>query len=74
MMRGRILTALAVVVVAGHVRAEDATACANAWGETTPSVSTAVVDESGPLFVFEDLYGHDAEVARVLAWGYPYPQ
>jgi len=35
--------------------------------------STAVVDESGRLFFFEDIYGHDAELARVLARGYPYP-
>ncbi len=36
--------------------------------------STAVVDESGRVSFFEDIYGHDAELARVLARGYPYPQ
>ena len=35
--------------------------------------STAVVNEAGRLFFFEDIYGHDAELARVLARGYPYP-
>ena len=36
--------------------------------------STAVVDESGRLYFFEDLYGHDAELARAVARGHPYPQ
>jgi L,D-transpeptidase YcbB len=34
---------------------------------------TAVVDEQGIVHFFDDLYGHDASLARVLAKGYPYP-
>lgn len=34
---------------------------------------TAVVDEMGAVHFFEDLYGHDAALEKVLAKGYPYP-
>jgi len=34
---------------------------------------TAVVDEQGIVYFFDDLYGHDASLAKVLAKGYPYP-
>jgi murein L,D-transpeptidase YcbB/YkuD len=34
---------------------------------------TAVVDEQGIVHFFDDLYGHDASLAKVLAKGYPYP-
>ena len=34
---------------------------------------TAVVDEDGIVHFFDDLYGHDASLAKVLAKGYPYP-
>jgi murein L,D-transpeptidase YcbB/YkuD len=34
---------------------------------------TAVVRENGDVCFFEDIYGHDAELDRVLAKGYPYP-
>jgi len=35
--------------------------------------ATAIVDENGVTHFFEDLYGHDAELEKVLAKGYPYP-
>jgi len=34
---------------------------------------TAVVDEEGTVHFFDDLYGHDAALEKVLAKGYPYP-
>jgi len=34
---------------------------------------TAVVDEQGLVHFFNDIYGHDASLAKVLAKGYPYP-
>jgi murein L,D-transpeptidase YcbB/YkuD len=34
---------------------------------------TAVVDEEGKVHFFDDLYGHDAALEKVLAKGYPYP-
>lgn len=34
---------------------------------------TAVVDENGVVHFFEDLYGYDRELEKVLAKGYPYP-
>ena len=34
---------------------------------------TAVVDETGVVHFFDDLYGHDADLENVLAKGYPYP-
>jgi murein L,D-transpeptidase YcbB/YkuD len=34
--------------------------------------STAVVMEDGEVRFFEDIYGHDAALERVLAEGYPY--
>jgi murein L,D-transpeptidase YcbB/YkuD len=33
---------------------------------------TAVVDETGVVHFFDDLYGHDAALENVLAKGYPY--
>jgi murein L,D-transpeptidase YcbB/YkuD len=33
---------------------------------------TAVVDESGTAHFFDDIYGHDAALAKLLAKGYPY--
>jgi murein L,D-transpeptidase YcbB/YkuD len=35
--------------------------------------ATAIVDQNGVVYFFEDLYGHDAELERILARGYPYP-
>jgi len=35
--------------------------------------ATAIVDEKGVAHFFEDLYGHDSELEKVLAKGYPYP-
>jgi len=35
--------------------------------------ATAVVDPNGTIYFFEDLYGHDRELEKVLAKGYPYP-
>jgi L,D-transpeptidase YcbB len=35
--------------------------------------ATAVVDEQGIVYFFDDIYGHDASLAKVLAKGYPYP-
>ncbi len=34
---------------------------------------TAIVDDEGEVHFFEDIYGHDAALKRVLAKGYPYP-
>jgi L,D-transpeptidase YcbB len=34
---------------------------------------TAVVDEHGLVYFFEDLYGFDAALEKALAKGYPYP-
>jgi murein L,D-transpeptidase YcbB/YkuD len=35
---------------------------------------TAVVDEDGAAHFFDDIYGHDATLEKMLAKGYPYPQ
>ncbi len=35
--------------------------------------STAVVERDGEVRFFEDIYGHDASLIKVLANGYPYP-
>ncbi len=35
--------------------------------------STAVVEPNGEVRFFEDIYGHDASLIKVLANGYPYP-
>ena len=35
---------------------------------------TAVVDETGVVHFFDDLYGHDAALENVLEKGYPYPR
>lgn len=35
--------------------------------------STAVVEPDGEVRFFEDIYGHDALLVKVLAGGYPYP-
>jgi len=35
--------------------------------------ATAVVEEDGEVLFFDDIYGHDAELEKVLAAGYPYP-
>lgn len=35
--------------------------------------STAVVEPDGEVRFFEDIYGHDASLVKVLASGYPYP-
>ncbi len=35
--------------------------------------STAVVEPDGEVRFFDDIYGHDASLAKVLANGYPYP-
>ena len=34
---------------------------------------TAIVDENMVIHFFDDIYGHDAELQKVLAKGYPYP-
>ena len=34
--------------------------------------STVVADRDGHVFFFDDIYGHDARLAQVLANGYPY--
>lgn len=34
---------------------------------------TALVYESGEVHFYDDIYGHDAELAQALAKGYPYP-
>jgi murein L,D-transpeptidase YcbB/YkuD len=35
--------------------------------------STAVVEPDGEVDFFDDIYGHDADLEKVLAKGYPYP-
>ena len=35
--------------------------------------STAVVQANGEVDFFDDIYGHDSELEKVLAKGYPYP-
>jgi murein L,D-transpeptidase YcbB/YkuD len=35
--------------------------------------TTIVVDEDERIFFFDDIYGHDATLAALLAMGYPYP-
>jgi L,D-transpeptidase YcbB len=35
---------------------------------------TAVVDEQNQVHFFDDIYGHDASLEKVLARGYPYPE
>jgi murein L,D-transpeptidase YcbB/YkuD len=35
--------------------------------------STAVVEPDGEVRFFDDIYGHDAELIKMLAHGYPYP-
>jgi L,D-transpeptidase YcbB len=34
---------------------------------------TAIVDDSGQVHFYDDIYGHDAALEKVLARGYPYP-
>lgn len=34
--------------------------------------ATAVADESGQVYFFDDIYGHDASLGRQLAKGFPY--
>jgi murein L,D-transpeptidase YcbB/YkuD len=34
---------------------------------------TAIVDDTGQVHFFDDIYGHDAALEKVLARGYPYP-
>jgi murein L,D-transpeptidase YcbB/YkuD len=34
---------------------------------------TAIVDEAGVVRFFDDIYGLDASLEKVLAKGYPYP-
>ena len=34
---------------------------------------TAVAEEDGSIHFFDDLYGHDADLEKALAKGYPYP-
>jgi murein L,D-transpeptidase YcbB/YkuD len=34
---------------------------------------TAVVDPDGKVEFFDDIYGYDDELEKVLAKGYPYP-
>jgi murein L,D-transpeptidase YcbB/YkuD len=35
--------------------------------------ATALVEEDGEVLFFDDIYGHDASLEKVLAAGYPYP-
>jgi L,D-transpeptidase YcbB len=35
---------------------------------------SAVVEETGEVHFFDDIYGHDASLERQLAHGYPYPR
>jgi murein L,D-transpeptidase YcbB/YkuD len=35
--------------------------------------ATALAYENGEVHFYDDIYGHDARLARALAKGYPYP-
>ncbi len=35
--------------------------------------ATAFVEEDGEVRFYDDIYGHDASLEKVLAAGYPYP-
>jgi murein L,D-transpeptidase YcbB/YkuD len=35
--------------------------------------ATAIVDDDGVAHFYDDIYGYDAELEKVLAKGYPYP-
>jgi murein L,D-transpeptidase YcbB/YkuD len=35
--------------------------------------ATSIVKENGEVLFFQDIYGHDASLEKVLAGGYPYP-
>jgi murein L,D-transpeptidase YcbB/YkuD len=35
--------------------------------------ATALAYENGDVHFYDDIYGHDAELAAALARGYPYP-
>jgi murein L,D-transpeptidase YcbB/YkuD len=64
----------------------DSTAVANAMAQPRPKqvtltrpvqvhivYATAVAREDGDVLFFDDIYGHDRSLARLLAMGYPYP-
>jgi murein L,D-transpeptidase YcbB/YkuD len=36
--------------------------------------ATAVVQENGDVHFFDDIYGHDVALEKVLNGGYPYPE
>jgi murein L,D-transpeptidase YcbB/YkuD len=35
--------------------------------------ATVIVSEDGVVYFYDDIYGHDADLEKVLAKGYPYP-
>jgi murein L,D-transpeptidase YcbB/YkuD len=35
--------------------------------------ATVIVTEDGAVHFYDDIYGHDAALEKVLAKGYPYP-
>ena len=35
--------------------------------------ATVIVSEDGVVHFYDDIYGHDADLEKVLAKGYPYP-
>lgn len=35
--------------------------------------ATVIVTEDGVVHFYDDIYGHDAALEKVLAKGYPYP-
>ena len=35
--------------------------------------ATVIVTEDGTVHFYDDIYGHDATLEKVLAKGYPYP-
>jgi murein L,D-transpeptidase YcbB/YkuD len=35
--------------------------------------ATVIVLEDGLIHFYDDIYGHDASLGKVLAQGYPYP-
>jgi murein L,D-transpeptidase YcbB/YkuD len=36
--------------------------------------ATVIVLEDGIVHFYDDIYGHDAALEKVLAMGYPYPE
>jgi hypothetical protein len=40
---------------------------------STVVLSICMIDEENQVYFFDDIYGHDASLEKVLAKGHPYP-